>query len=419
MTVGHSINSRIRRVMFSRTLRELRHALVRMSQWRAKQEEKQDGSRTALFVAISRVAEQVAEIESRMVALLGMVESGDAGAALEARRVLGRVRNVKARIAADFHSRRAGRSGEQGIALVMALWILLLLSVLILAFLQLAAMENLIASSHERVSQARAAAESGIEASVYGLNNPTATGNGGVPYPIINAATVTGSGTGWNYSAVLTPGSAPFSVKVDSHGMARGAKQRIQAVMVVMAPVLHDVVSANGVNVDGRIENRQDIQCPSRAVTSGPDGTSITPPNAQTAGGTIYGYQASVSDTNIPNQPGGVDYLDDSTTPPPIFSADQVELTRRSAEAEVRDNVSQADRHWLFSDDMSSLITLTNGFSGVVITAGYVVVPAGVTVRAHIQASSVDVSGSVSGVIHASNAVSILPTGVVTGDCVP
>jgi hypothetical protein len=61
---------------------------------------------------------------------------------------------------------------QRGIALPMALMILLILSALIAAFLVLGASEPTLAANQQRVAQARAMAESGLERAIWALNNP-------------------------------------------------------------------------------------------------------------------------------------------------------------------------------------------------------------------------------------------------------
>ena len=61
---------------------------------------------------------------------------------------------------------------QRGIALPMALMILLILSALMAAFLVLGASEPTLAANQQRVAQARAMAESGLERAIWALNNP-------------------------------------------------------------------------------------------------------------------------------------------------------------------------------------------------------------------------------------------------------
>src|SRR5438132_10432706 len=61
---------------------------------------------------------------------------------------------------------------QRGIALPMALMILMILSVLIAAFSMLAASEPVLATNQLKVAQARAAAESALERTIWALYHP-------------------------------------------------------------------------------------------------------------------------------------------------------------------------------------------------------------------------------------------------------
>ena len=61
---------------------------------------------------------------------------------------------------------------QRGIALPMALMIILILSALMAAFSVLGASEPTLAANQQRVAQARAIAESGLERAIWALNKP-------------------------------------------------------------------------------------------------------------------------------------------------------------------------------------------------------------------------------------------------------
>jgi hypothetical protein len=65
--------------------------------------------------------------------------------------------------------KRRGRGGERGVALPMALMMLMLLTTLMLAFSVLAQTEPVIAANHLRTAQARSLADSGFERAVWAL----------------------------------------------------------------------------------------------------------------------------------------------------------------------------------------------------------------------------------------------------------
>lgn len=71
---------------------------------------------------------------------------------------------------------------QRGIALPMALIVLMLLLSMMVAFSALSRSEPVIANNHLRVAQARSLAESGIERALWALTNPTA--RAGLPDPL-------------------------------------------------------------------------------------------------------------------------------------------------------------------------------------------------------------------------------------------
>ena len=75
---------------------------------------------------------------------------------------------------------------QRGIALPMALMIILILSALMAAFLVLGASEPTLAANQQRVALARAIAESGVERATWALNNPGDAS--GIPNPLVTPA---------------------------------------------------------------------------------------------------------------------------------------------------------------------------------------------------------------------------------------
>ena len=104
-------------------------------------------------------------------------------------------------------------SNQRGIALPMALIVLMLLLSLMLAFAALSKSEPVIANNQLRGTQARALAESGIERALWALTNPAATGGladplpGPVPSP-------------YDGGAFVPLGSGGFFVAVSSGALA-------------------------------------------------------------------------------------------------------------------------------------------------------------------------------------------------------
>src|SRR5262249_26297359 len=78
---------------------------------------------------------------------------------------------------------------EHGVALPMALIVLMIMAVLVAAFSVLSAPEPTIAGNHLRVAQARALAEAGVERALGALSagklSPGASGS--IPYPLASA----------------------------------------------------------------------------------------------------------------------------------------------------------------------------------------------------------------------------------------
>lgn len=114
---------------------------------------------------------------------------------------------------------------EQGIALVMSLWIMALLSVLIIAFLTLATAEVRSANNQLQHSQAFYVAESGIAFARWGLNNPTN------PNGITGSTVKTGTVGAGSYSVTVTF-TSPGTVDLDSVGVVGSARSRIKVSMV-------------------------------------------------------------------------------------------------------------------------------------------------------------------------------------------
>ena len=72
--------------------------------------------------------------------------------------------------------------GQRGVALPMAMMVLLILTALILALSRLSATEPVLASNQQQVAQARAVAEAGLERAIWALGNPADPN--GIPNPM-------------------------------------------------------------------------------------------------------------------------------------------------------------------------------------------------------------------------------------------
>src|SRR5260370_41888644 len=93
----------------------------------------------------------------------------------------------------------------QGVALVMALIALMLLSSLLVAFAVLATSEPTIASNQSRAAQARTLAESGVEQAIWALGGATVN-TGAAPYDGSAFVAMGSAGGGF---LTITNGAAP------------------------------------------------------------------------------------------------------------------------------------------------------------------------------------------------------------------
>src|SRR5687768_1888977 len=102
--------------------------------------------------------------------------------------------------------------GERGVALPMAMFTLLLLTSLSLAFLTLGQTEPTIASNHRRVAQARALAEAGLERAIWAMSNSTVPGG-------IDNTVLTAPGSPYDGSAFvnLTSQSGGFTLLITNN----------------------------------------------------------------------------------------------------------------------------------------------------------------------------------------------------------
>src|SRR5688572_29639132 len=108
---------------------------------------------------------------------------------------------------------------ERGVALPMAMMMLLLLTTLMMAFGVLAQTEPVIAANQLRVAQARANAESGMERALWALSmgalNPGTAGSLDNPLPGTAAATVTAPAP-YNGSLFMTSSTGGWVVTVQT-----------------------------------------------------------------------------------------------------------------------------------------------------------------------------------------------------------
>jgi hypothetical protein len=125
---------------------------------------------------------------------------------------------------------------QRGVALPMALMVLVILGALIIAFSVLAASEPTIASNHLRVAQARALAEAGVERAIWALSKgklePGTTGSIAYPLPSPVPAPYNGS----QLVTVATASSTMGGFRVTVSPAASGIPQERDIVAVGWVP---------------------------------------------------------------------------------------------------------------------------------------------------------------------------------------
>jgi hypothetical protein len=245
----------------------------------------------------------------------------------------------------DHMTRRARLVGclgdERGVALVMAILALLILSVLVIGFSTLASTEPTIASNQLRVAQARALAESGLERAVWALSAGKAAAKAAVDPPTgaiiyqLVAATAGAPYDGGQLLGLSTGGAAiggfrvtvaqanatdPHQVSADSFGWVptddtadahTKAHQRIQAILMDF-PDLTKMPCAVCVRGDiqiggtSTIDARPDTSCGAKYGTwsttvKDSAGNTISPGNTTLGSGSPRVYGA-VDGNGTPNQ---------------------------------------------------------------------------------------------------------------------
>ena len=198
---------------------------------------------------------------------------------------------------------------ERGIALPMALLALLILSTLVIAFALLATSEPLIATNQKMVAQARAVAESGLERTIWALDNPAdpnglPTSLATVPAPYDGSAPIPISVNGTQIGVVFVTVKGPVqdptlnpnerSVSAvgwvpTNTGSGPIAHQKIQATVSQFlfrgSPPPASLTVAGEINVGGNanIDSRADTSCGAK------DGTWSQGSTAYGGSGAVYG----------------------------------------------------------------------------------------------------------------------------------
>ena len=237
----------------------------------------------------------------------------------------------------------ASLKDERGIALPMALMALLLLSVLVIAFVQLSTTEPLIANNQHQVAQARAVAEAGLERAAWALDNPTDP-NGlpsaatlpAAPYDGATAFPVNFNGTPLGvFTVSVTNGAATNERSVETVGWVPTntgsnpkAHQRISATLMKFRfldpPAALSVRGELQVSGNSLIDSRADLSCGPKAGTMSLGQTDIQ-------GGAADVYSAGNDIKNeatdaLTNQPGSV--FDAFT-----YSSDELNMLKTLAKA--------------------------------------------------------------------------------------
>ena len=252
-----------------------------------------------------------------------------------------------------FHALGKSIRCQRGIALPMAMLILLILSTLIIAFSMMATSEPVLANNQLQVTQARAIAESGIERAIWALNNKSdANGipnNGGTtpmggatapaPYDGSVAIPVMTNGTQVGvYTITVTQGAVVNERVITATGWYptnTGPDPKVK--QVIQVKVLQSLFAGNpppaaltvrgeiGASGNSVIDSRSDTSCGAKAGTYSEGATTI--------GGAAKIYGAA-DGNNVANQAGdAVQNVPDSTFVPISYSNADLNALKAIAKA--------------------------------------------------------------------------------------
>ncbi len=309
----------------------------------------------------------------------------------------------------------ASLKDERGIALPMALMALLLLSVLVIAFVQLSTTEPLIANNQHQVAQARAVAEAGIERAAWALDNPTdpnglpsaatlpaAPYNGATAFPV----NVNGSPLGV-FTVSVTNGAAANERSVEAvgwvptnTGSSPKAHQRISATLMKFRfldpPAALSVRGELQVSGNSLIDSRADLSCGPKAGT-----ISLGQTDIQGGAADVYGAGNNIKNEAtdaLTNQPGSV--FDAFT-----YSADELNMLKTLAKARGTyyqgavdfSSSNQIPNGIVYIDTVSGEnitdATPTSDFAAVTIHGGAPADPSGIFSGWLIVAGALSISG--------------------------
>jgi hypothetical protein len=242
---------------------------------------------------------------------------------------------------------------QRGIALPMALMIILILSALMAAFSVLGASEPTLAANQQRVAQARAIAESGVDRAIWALNNPGDAS--GIPYPLVTPAAPYDGSTAvpvmFNEAQVgvftvsVTNGAQPNERNVVATGWVPSntgpgpkVKQRIQVTVRKLRNFGADAPAALTVrgelNVGGHalIDSRSDNSCGSKAGTWSEGDTS------QGGSSQVYNYGDNTANSQnlYVNNPAGdiVEMVPGPKFDPFTYTNDELDMLKAIAKAQ-------------------------------------------------------------------------------------
>jgi hypothetical protein len=229
---------------------------------------------------------------------------------------------------------------EQGIALPTAMIALLLLTTLMISFAVLSKSEPSISANHARAVQARAAAESGIEAAAWALTS------GLIPDPLLSSmasAPYDGSSyqavaTGGGYFVTIQPGAAANERVIDTIGYAPTysttrpdvARRRLHTTLAKirwLAPPA--ALSVRGeLNIKGNvlIDSRDDASCGAKGGTFTTDETDIDGGAAE-----VYAYGDDVKNETTGSPSDVTENVPTSVFDDYIFTDQDLDMLRQLA----------------------------------------------------------------------------------------
>ena len=242
---------------------------------------------------------------------------------------------------------------QRGIALPMALMIVLILSALMAAFSVLGASEPTLAANQQRVAQARAMAESGLDRAIWALNNPGDAS--GIPYPLVTPAAPYDGSTAvpvmFNgaqvgvFTVSVTIGAQPNERNIvatgwvpTNTGPGPNVKQRIQVTVLKLrnfggdAPAALTVRGEIDVGGSSLIDSRADTSCGNKAGTWSEGDTS------RKGASDVYGAGDNTANSTVlyADNPSGdiVTQVPDAKFDPFTYTSDELNMLRAIAKTQ-------------------------------------------------------------------------------------